>query len=142
MYNIYISQETNDKLIVLKLPAVPEEIEISQDIGNKKYALLNLGEITRYGDIGLQTFDIKSYFPFSMSPDTCVTIIKNMITNKLPVRFIMERELYGNILSDINIEAVIDSFTYSEEGGETGDIYYTLKFTEYKKHEAKVISGA
>lgn len=142
MYNIYISQETKERLIVLKLPVAPEEIEISQDMDNKRYMVLNLGEITRHGDIGLRTFDIKSHFPFAMSPDTYIDIIKTMIANKLPVRFIMERVAYGNILTDINIEAIIDSFTYSERGGEIGDIYYTLKFTEYRKHETKVISGA
>ena len=140
-YKIYISQEMEEENIVIKLPVYPEEIEIKKDINNQKYTVLQTGEVTKYGDTGLRTFNIKSFFPFASDPDVYISIIEKMIQNKIPVRLLINRTAFKKILNDINILAVIDSFTYTEKGGEPGDIYYTLKFTEYKEYKAKVISS-
>jgi hypothetical protein len=35
---------------------------------------------------------------------------------------------------DTNISAVIDSFETTEKGGEAGDIYYKIKFREYRNY--------
>ena len=38
----------------------------------------------------------------------------------------------GSRMYDTNISAVIDSFETTEKGGEAGDIYYKIKFKEYR----------
>lgn len=142
-YNIYISQNTDNELIVLKLPANPEEIEFKYDINNKKYNVLGIGDVIRVRTKGLKGFTVKSFFPADENPDVAIYTIEKMITNmtlyKLPLNFKIIM-LQGNRLTlDINIDVIVDSFIHGEKGGEVGDKEYSLKMTEYREHKAKVI---
>lgn len=139
MYNMYLYQEVNGETLVLKFPVLPEDIEIKCDVDNKKYNVLELGDVVRAGKKGLKTFTLESYFPADFNPNVYVKIIEKMVDNQVPIRFIINR-MDGNKLDyDSNILILIDSFSHKEEGGEVGDIYYNYKFTEYRDHKAKVI---
>lgn len=138
-YNIYMSQN-EAKQLVLNLPVNPENIEINFDVDNKKYNVLSVGDVVRAGDRGLKTFKIKSYFPLKDSPDISVAIIEKMIKNKLPIRFIINRMIVNKLLFDLNIQVLIESFSTEEKGGEIGDIYYELKFTEYRENKAVIVN--
>lgn len=142
-YNIYISQNVNNELMVLKLPANPEEIEFQYEIDNKKYNVLGIGDVIRIGTKGLEGFTVKSYFPASESPDVAMYTLKKMMSNmeklKTPLNFKLNK-LQGNKFSlDINMNVTVDSFSYGEKGGEVGDIEYSLKMTEYREHKARVV---
>ena len=141
MYNMYLSQETNNETMVLKLPALPEEIEIKCDVDNKKYNVLEFGDIIKAGKRGLKSYSLSSYFPAEDGPEVYISIIEKMIDNQLPIRFIINRVANNRFAYDSNISILIDSFSFKEEGGEVGDIYYSFKFTEYREHKAKVIAG-
>lgn len=125
--------------IVMSVPILPEEFEIKISVDNKTYTILQFGEIIRPGDRRLRQFDVKSYFPAEDEPETYIYAIETFIKNKVPVRFILNRSENGKILFDINMLAVIENFSYREEGGETGDIQYTIQFTEFREYTAKVI---
>lgn len=141
MYKVYLSQETKERLITISLPIPPEDIELKLDVDNIGYNVLQIGEVIKPGDKKLKKFDIKSYLPANKDPEVFIEVIEKMIENKLPIRFVINRRDKNKLLFDMNIEVVIDNFTYKENGGEIGDIYYTLKFTEYKEFKAKVING-
>ena len=138
-YNIYISQNIGNEMIVLKLPANPEEIEFKYDIDNKKYNVLSLGDVIRIGTKGLNGFTVKSFFPADENPDVSIFTIEKMIANKLPLNFKINKLSGNKFALDINMDVVVDSFSHSEKGGEVGDIEYSLKMTEYREHKAKVI---
>lgn len=142
-YNIYISQNIGNEIIVLKLPANPEEIEFEYEINNKKYNVLGIGEIIRTGKKGLTGFTVKSFFPFDESPDIAIytieKMIENMIAYEIPLNFKINKLQNNRFTVDINIDVVVGSFKHGEKGGEVGDIDYTLKLTEYREHKAKVV---
>lgn len=142
-YNIYISQNTGIELIVLKLPANPEEIEFKYEINNKKYNVLGIGDVIRIGKKGLKGFTVKSFFPADENPDVAIYTIEKMISNmterEIPLNFKINKLQNNRLILDINMDVVVDSFSNSEKGGEVGDIEYSLKMTEYREHKAKVI---
>lgn len=142
-YNIYISQNTGNELIVLKLPANPEAIEFKYDINNKKYNVLGIGDVTQIGTKGLKSFTVKSFFPADESPDVAIYTVEKMLINmtayQIPLNFKINKFQGNKFALDINMDVSVDSFSYGEKGGEVGDIEYSLKMTEYHEHKAKVI---
>ena len=142
-YNIYISQATDNEVIVMKLPTNPEEIEFKYDINNKKYNVLGIGDVIRMGTKGLKDFTVKSFFPADENPDIAIYTIEKMISNMIiyetPLNFKINKIQSNRFIVDINIDVVVDSFRYGEKGGEVGDIDYTLEMTEHREHKAKVI---
>jgi len=141
MYNMYLSQELDKETLVLKFPVLPEEIEIKCDVDNKKYNVLELGDVLRAGKKGLKNFTLSSYFPADEDPNVYVKIIEKMVENEKPIRFIANRMNGNQFDYDSNLLILIDSFSHKEEGGEVGDIYFNYKFTEYREHKVKVIAS-
>lgn len=142
-YNIYLSQNTGSELIVLKLPANPEEIEFKYEINNKKYTVLGIGEVIRIGTKGLKGFTLKSFFPVEDNPDVAIytieKMIDNMTANEIPLNFKLNKFQINRLILDINIDVTVDSFNYGEQGGEVGDLEYSIKMTEYREHKARVV---
>lgn len=142
-YNIYLSQNTGNELIVLKLPANPEEIEFKYEINNKKYTVLGIGEVIRIGTKGLKGFTLKSFFPAEDNPDVAIytieKMIDNMTANEIPLNFKLNKFQINRLILDINIDVTVDSFNYGEQGGEVGDLEYSIKMTEYREHKARVV---
>ncbi|HBB27659.1 MAG TPA: hypothetical protein DC000_00120 [Clostridiales bacterium] len=144
MYNMYLIQETDEETLVLKIPELPDDIEIKGSYDNKKSNVLNLGEIIRVGKKNLESFTLKSFFPAS-DADVYVKIFNKMLENmsekQYPIRYILNRTDGLKLYDDINMLVVCDDYSYKESGGEVGDIYYTFKFTQYKEHKARVIGS-
>lgn len=119
----------------IQIPVLPSELTVELEGKNSKVEVLQLGEVNRLRKRGLKTISWDSFFPSYMAPyvvdftgnalDIVMSIDKVMVEAK-PIIFI----LLGNDL-DINGWYSIESFSYSEKGGEPGDIYYTIKLTEW-----------
>jgi len=138
---MYLSQELENETLVLRFPELPEEIELKYDIDNKKHNVLSLGDVIRIGKKGLKSFTLKAYYPADSAPEIYEAIVERMVENEKPVRFILNKTEGAEFLGDINISVVFDSIAHKEVGGETGDIYFTYKFTEHREHEARVIDS-
>lgn len=144
-YNMYLMQELDNETIVLKLPELPEELKVKRVNNNQSYNVLDLGDIIIPGEKGLKSFSLESYFPADEAEtgiQTIERIIDKQASLKKPVRVIINRMNEKRLEYDSNILALIDEFETSEVGGEVGDIYFTMKFTEYRPFSAKVISSA
>ncbi len=144
-YNMYLMQELGNETIVLKLSELPEEHKVKRVNNNISYNVIGLGDIIIPGEKGLKGFSVESYFP-AEEAEAGIRTIELMIDNqaqlKKPVRMIINRMSQSKLEYDSNILALIDEFETSEVGGEVGDIYFTLKFTEYRDFKAKVIGNA
>lgn len=144
-YNMYLMQELDSETLVLKLPELPEELKVKRVNNNKTYNVLDLGDIIVPGEKGLKSFPVESYFP-AAEAETGIQTIEKMIDNqatlKKPVRVIVNRMNQTKLEYDSNILALIDEFETLETGGEVGDIYFTMKFTEYRPFSAKVVGSA
>ncbi len=144
-YNMYLMQELDNDTLVLQLPELPEELKVKRANNNKTYNVLELGDIVVPGEKGLKSFDIETYFS-AEDAETGILTIEKMIDNqaalKKPVRVIVNRMNQTRLEYDSNILALIDEFETSEVGGEVGDIYISLKCTEYREFKAKVIGSA
>lgn len=143
-YNMYLLQELDSETLVLKMPELPEEIKITVKSNNTTYSVLASGGIVVPGQKGLRSFSIESYFS-SNDAVTSVATIEKMMENqeqyKVPIRVIVNKMNDSYFEYDVNIATVIDEFEQKEVGGEVGDIYFSLKFTEHKEYKAKVISS-
>lgn len=125
-----------------RFPVVPNDFdfEISNIINSSN--ITKLGEVGFYGGDNLSPLEINSFFPsknYSFcqysdfpKPLECVAYIKKLMKDKR-----IPRLIYTD--TDINIPVLIESFNYGRKDG-TQDIYFTLKFKEYRKIEVPEIS--
>lgn len=122
---------------IFRFPVLPSAINV-QD-----YAIINdsnitkLGDVTIFGGKGLRTIEISSFFPnpdrkysfvsYSDYPKQydCVTKIKKWMDKGEVLRFIVTG-------TEINFQARITDFTYSEQDG-TRDVYFSINLKEYRK---------
>lgn len=136
-YHIYLSYNNNEELI--ELPVLPKKIEVSGNGNNKSTDILNLGEVTQLKLPKQFSLQIESEFPANWLP------LCNVSENKLlnPFEYISKIEKWRKTLKpirlvfvgstiDINAAVSIESFNYSEEGGDVGTWSYKLKLKEYR----------
>ena len=125
-----------------RFPIVPNEYEFEMSNIINSSNITKLGEVSFYGGDNTSPLEIKSFFPsknYSFcqysdfpSPSECVAYIKKLMKDKR-----IPRLIYTD--TDINIPVLIESFNYGRKDG-TQDIYFTLKFKEYRKIEVPEIS--
>ncbi|MGL5245368.1 MAG: terminase [Sarcina sp.] len=117
----------------LKLPIAPTSYEITQGTNNKTVELLNFGEYTLHGMPKAREWTISSFFPAQeysfclvkpMDQWDYIKWIKTAKENNDVCKFIITS-------TDINYWCTIEDFSYGEQDG-SGDIYYTIKFREYR----------
>lgn len=137
----------NDQKEAIEFPVLPEKIEVSESGNSKSYEISKLGEINVIKSKKLTEISFESLFPAQWYPGANVTEREmfqpsHYIVNKIekwrsykrPVRLI----LTGSTM-DINMAVSIEKFTWSEEGGEVGDIKYQISFKEYRFYAAKKV---
>lgn len=130
-----ISYENLKEKIVL--PVNPAELIIEG--GGSAETIVNVikgGERTMLGDEELSKVSFSSFFPKHYDSSFCETskipdpweavkqIEKWRGTGK-PVKLLITE-------TNVNMYASISAFEYKEKGGEPGDVYYSIKFTEFK----------
>ena len=144
-YHIYLSYNNNEE--VIELPVLPKKIEISGSGNNKSAEVIDLGEVTQLKLPKLFSMQIDSEFPSEWYPACNVSERKL----KYPYDYIAKIEKWRKTLRpirfvftgssiDINSPVSIESFSYSEEGGDVGTWKYKLKLKEYKFYGAEKIN--
>lgn len=136
-YHIYLSYNNNEELI--ELPMLPEKIEISGSGANKSSEVLSLGEITQLKLPKLFSLQIDTEFPANWtpvcevsasklkSPFDYITMIEKWRRTLRPIRFV-----FTGSTVDINSPVSIESFTYTENGGDPGTFKIKIKLKEYR----------
>lgn len=129
----------------LTIPINPEELEIKRTADNTDIDIIGLGKTTRKGEPGLRQLSIKSFFPAYNSyfytgvrPKTCVEFIEEIWytenTNNNVAKIIS-----SGLPVELNMNFVINDFTYDHKAGEENDIYYTLNIKEYRAYGVKTV---
>lgn len=133
VYEFWIS--TNDNKERLRLPVLPNSLDVSIGSKNESIDISNLGEITVLQDSAAKIFQFSSLFPAHNSPLVeyknipvpwdAVKKIEKWKNSKEPLRFLVTK-------TSINIPISIETFNYREEGGAVGEIKFDLSLKEYK----------
>ena len=142
MYKMYLG--INDGKEGFILLVLPEKIELNEDGNNKTYDIINLGEINTINLPKLMEISFESFFPKYrgpymsseqlFEPSFYISKIREWRDKKQKIRFIF----VGSPL-EINDLFTIESFKPSENGGEVGDIYYSIELKKYKNYGAKKV---
>lgn len=130
----------------IEFPVNPKEYTISYPTDHKTYDILNIGEIIVPRLPSLMEVSWDSYFPGNgddpliyghdwMEPGDYVEAIKDAMDNQEICDLVISRyDAGGSRMYDTNISAVIAEFETTEKGGEAGDVYYKIKFKEYRNY--------
>ena len=128
----------------IEFPVNPKEYSVSYPSDNKTYNVLDIGEIVIPRLPSLMEVSWESYFPGDSDdpliyghdwtdPEDYVEAIIDARDNQEICDLVISRyNARGSKMFDTNISAVIDSFETTEKGGEAGDVYYKIKFKEYR----------
>ena len=128
----------------ISIPVLPEKLKVSSPGRNEKTTVLKLGEIIIPRDKGLQSLEWESFFPAEdgpyvtgslVDPGAAVRKLQKSRDKSKPVRVLLIGPDF-----DINSSMLIDSFDYWEQGGEPGDIYYSITLIEYKEYSPAKIT--
>ena len=125
----------NNREQVVQLPIVPSEFKIQSPVNNETYTTINQGDIKLFGERGLKSLTIDSFFPhhdknYPFARDRSykrweyVEMFESWRDRKLPIRMVVTG-------SPINMLVTFDDFEYGYQDG-SGDIYYTLSISEFK----------
>lgn len=127
----------------VNLPVLPAKLKVTSPGKNETTTVLELGEILRLRKKGLRTVAWDCFFPAHAAPyvtgqiTTPIEIVKAIQAardNLSPIRFLIT----GTDL-DINVRMGIETFDYEERSGELGDLYYSIKLSEWKDHSPRKI---
>ena len=130
----------------IEFPVNPKEYSISYPSDNKTYNVLDIGEIVVPRLPSLMEVSWESYFPGDSDdpliyghdwtdPGDYVEAIIDARDNQEICDLVISRyDAQGSKMFDTNISAVIESFETIEKGGEAGDVYYKIKFKEYRDY--------
>lgn len=142
MYKMYLGINNGEEGFIL--PVLPEKIEFNDGGDNKTYDIINLGEINTINLPKLTEISFESYFPKHngpyvsseqlFEPSFYLSKIREWRDKKQKIRFIF----VGSPL-EVNDLFTIESLKVTEEGGEVGDIYYSIELKRYKPYAAKKV---
>ncbi|MGE8207685.1 LysM peptidoglycan-binding domain-containing protein [Heyndrickxia sp. NPDC080065] len=119
----------------LRLPVLPESLNISSPSQNESVSIAKLGEATIIQDPAAKIISFSSFFPATMSPLVeyakipkpwdCVKKIEKWKASGKPIRLIVTK-------TPINWDVSIEDFSNDEVGGAVGDINYEISLKEFK----------
>ena len=131
VYEFWLSQG-KDKL---RLPVLPEAIDIANSVQNDSVKVTGLGEVTFIEEPGAKEISFSSFFPKRYSPiaeyqsipspEKAISAIEAWMKAKKPVQFLITG-------TKINVTCSIESFNYSEGDNEIGDRNFDIVLKEYK----------
>lgn len=142
VYEIWLTQGKEK----IRIPVLPEKIEISNPSSNETINVAGLGEATIIQDPALKTFSFSSFFPAKTSNKTPIVEYKNYpkpwdIVKKIekwkasekPIRLIVTK-------TPINYAVTIEDFPYSEGDLDIGDISYDLQLKRFEYIKVRKIN--
>lgn len=131
-YKMYLT--FNNETEKLRLPVLPEVIEITSGSKNESVDIVGLGEITIFQDQPAMQISFDSYFPTeSLSPQGRIDTLLRWKKAKKPIHLIVTGTM-------INMFCSIENLAYREKGGDVGTIYYSLALKEYREVKVKSIT--
>lgn len=125
----------------LQLPVLPEKLKVSSPGKNKTATVIGMGEVLLLRLKGLRTVSWDSFFPASnapyvsgsiVTPVEAVRAIQTARDSREPIQF----TLAGSDL-DINMQMGVEDFSYEERFGAEGDLYYSIKLSEWKDYSPR-----
>lgn len=131
---MWISYDRNKKK--LRIPVLPEKVEISFPEKNDNVYIYGIGDVTIKKSPGAFVLKFSSFFPKDAcqgsikkptEPQKCAEFLKKVMALDKCARF-----TYTGGAHPITTNCTIKYDEY-EQGGDPGTIYYTLTVTEYKK---------
>lgn len=144
MYKMYLGINNGEEGFTF--PVLPEKIEIEENGDNKTFEVINLGEINTINLPKLMEISFESFFPKNrgpyvsseqfFEPSFYISKIKEWRDKKQKIRFIFT----GGSALEVNDLFTIESFKCNENGGEVGDIYYSIELKRYRSYAAKKIT--
>ena len=127
----------------MQLPVNPEKITVKRNSNNDRVNIAGLGEITIIKDRKAVEFSFSSFFPATYfpgakvkkmtSPLTLVKKIESWQESKKPIHFVVTK-------CGIDIYCTIESFSYSEVGGDVGTYSYSITLKEYREITVRKIT--
>lgn len=127
----------------VSIPVLPDKLEISSPGKNEKPVVLQKGEVLVLRKKALRSVSWNSFFPAYNAPyvtgkyndpSRTMKALQRVRDRRKPIRLLIT----GTDL-DVNMRVGIDFLNYEERGGEVGDIYYSIKLTEWKDYSASRI---
>lgn len=128
----------------IMLPVLPSSLEVKREGNNSTYELANIGEVTlcktpKPAKISLEGMFTKNYYPFITAdyleePKSYVDKIEGWFLDKKVIRFVA-----AGVEVPVSMRMTIEDFSYSESGGEVGDISYSISLKEYRDFEIKKV---
>ncbi|MBX0319747.1 LysM peptidoglycan-binding domain-containing protein [Shouchella clausii] len=130
-YEFWLSQGKEK----LRLPVLPEKIDIGGAMQNESVKVSGLGELTFIEEPGAREISFASFFPKKYTPlceyrsipnpENAINTIMKWRNKKEPIRLIVTG-------TKINFNCSLEAFDYSEGDGAVGDRDFSLQLKEYK----------
>lgn len=131
-YQMYLT--FNNEKERLRIPELPEVIEVTAGTKNESIDIVGLGEVTIFQDRPALQITFQSFFPAeSSSPQQSIDTMLRWKEAKKPVHLIVTG-------TKINMFCSIENLVYSEKGGDVGTIYFSLSLKEYREVTVKSIT--
>ena len=127
----------------ISIPVLPSKLKVTSSGANETATVLELGEVLLLRKKKLRTVAWDGFFPARDAPYVtgrlaapldAVQAIQAARDTLKPLRFLIT----GTDL-DINVQMGVEEFGYEERGGEPGDIYYSIKLSEWKDYSPRRI---
>ncbi len=142
---------TESLLQKIRLPVNPSELTISYAGENSSYNLVGTGEVIIPRLPKLATVSISSFFPrneyipFSTEDSwyqasDYVNFFRSLLESKAVFLFIVNRYDDDKPMFDTSFKAILTSFSITDKGGETGDIYFEMSLSEYRDTKPEKVS--
>lgn len=119
----------------LRLPVLPEQLDVSNNLANESVKVSKFGEVTFINEPGAKTISFSSHFPKKysplaeykgfLSPENAILKIEKWIKAKKPVQFLVTG-------TKINFTCSIENFSHREGEKDIGDRDFDLTLKEYQ----------
>lgn len=127
------------------LPVNPKKVEAKKSADPDEFDIVGKGQIAVPQYPNLRSVKFKSFFPdhtddpFTIEeakePDYYIGVLENAMNEATVGTYTIYRDMQYNE----SFSVIITSFSYSDEGGEPLDIYYSIELEEYKPYKAEKI---
>lgn len=127
----------------IRLPVLPEKFSVKNGSNNQSVDLTGLGEVTIMQSRPALQFSFSSFFPahsfpgmksiIAVPPILYIRMIERWKKSRVPIHFICTGMF-------INLYCTIESFNYSESGGDVGTYSYDITLKEYQEVSLKTVS--
>jgi LysM repeat protein len=127
-------------------PVNPSSFSVTKDTQFQDINVVNYGEVTIAGTPKQYSVSFSSFFPRDYNPSYCHTpnfLAPYDATNKIINWMHASTVLYLTVTNtDITFPVTVRSFTYHENGGEPGDVYFDISFKQYRPLRWRTYSPA